>query len=86
MGFLSKDKKSPILASTSPCADLRAAYHICFNKWYSEKFVKGQWDKIECLSEWESYRDCLSKHLDDRHLRRFLEAELVPSDLVNNHD
>ncbi|CAN0886399.1 Uncharacterized protein At4g33100 [Linum grandiflorum] len=84
MGIISKDKKLPTLSSTKPCASLRSAYHSCFNRWYSEKFAKGQWDKMECVSEWESYRDCLSKHLEDKQLRRFLEAELVPSDLVNS--
>eukprot|EP00268_Persea_americana_P016135 TRINITY_DN1764_c0_g1_i7.p1 TRINITY_DN1764_c0_g1~~TRINITY_DN1764_c0_g1_i7.p1 ORF type:complete len:101 (-),score=22.05 TRINITY_DN1764_c0_g1_i7:302-604(-) len=28
-------------------------------RWYSEKFSKGQWDKEECISEWEKYRACL---------------------------
>ncbi|XWS70216.1 hypothetical protein CRYUN_Cryun03dG0029500 [Craigia yunnanensis] len=59
MGLSKRDKKSSS-TSTSPCANLRAAYHNCFNRWYSEKFVKGQWDKEECLSEWQKYRACLS--------------------------
>ncbi|KAL7001782.1 hypothetical protein U1Q18_002929 [Sarracenia purpurea var. burkii] len=62
-------------SSTSPCAHLRAAYNNCFNRWYSEKFVKGHWDKQECVSEWQKYRDCLSQHLEDKHLSRFLESE-----------
>ncbi|KAI3418308.1 uncharacterized protein J3R85_013778 [Psidium guajava] len=65
--------------STSPCADLRTAYHNCFNKWYSEKFVKGQWQKEECVAEWQKYRACLSEHLEDKHLSRFLEAEGLDS-------
>ncbi|XP_028807034.1 uncharacterized protein At4g33100 isoform X2 [Neltuma alba] len=48
-------------------------------RWYAEKFMKGQWDKEECLSEWEKYRACLSRHLEDKHLSRFLEAEGVVS-------
>ncbi|BBG95069.1 F-box family protein with DUF295 [Prunus dulcis] len=44
-------------------------------KWYSEKFVKGQWDKEECVSEWQKYKACLSQHLEDKQLSRFLEAE-----------
>ncbi|XP_054798622.1 uncharacterized protein At4g33100 isoform X2 [Prosopis cineraria] len=66
-------------SSTSPCAPLRDAYHNCFNRWYAEKFMKGQWDKEECLSEWEKYRACLSQNLEDKHLSRFLEAEGVVS-------
>lgn len=29
-------------------------------RWYAERFMKGQWDKEECVSEWEKYRACLS--------------------------
>ncbi|KAF5187103.1 phosphatase [Thalictrum thalictroides] len=67
MGVLKK--KDLKASSTSPCALLRAAYHDCFNRWYSEKFVKGKWDKEECLSEWQKYRACLSEHLEDKHLK-----------------
>ncbi|KAJ6698202.1 TP53-REGULATED INHIBITOR OF APOPTOSIS 1 [Salix purpurea] len=58
MRITKKDEKDQ--SSTSPCAHLRAAYHNCFNRWYSEKFVKGQWGKEECVSEWQKYRACLS--------------------------
>ncbi|GKV03656.1 hypothetical protein SLEP1_g15924 [Rubroshorea leprosula] len=79
-------KKTSSASSTSPCADLRSAYHNCFNRWYSEKFVKGRWDKEECVSEWEKYRACLSEHLDDKH-RPFLESEgVVQADTGNPID
>ncbi|KAF6152336.1 hypothetical protein GIB67_005990 [Kingdonia uniflora] len=70
-----KEKRKPSSSATSPCAKLRAAYHDCFNRWYSEKFLKGQWEKEECVTEWQNYRNCLSQHLEDKHLSRFLEAE-----------
>ncbi|KAK4793706.1 hypothetical protein SAY86_024141 [Trapa natans] len=78
MGFLRERKPSPSPSSTSPCAQIRAAYYSCFNKWYSEKFVKGQWQKEECFAEWQKYRACLTEHLEDKHLSRFshfFEAE-----------
>ncbi|XP_043705146.1 uncharacterized protein At4g33100-like [Telopea speciosissima] len=75
MGIIKKDKRSDSSSSTSPCAHLRAAYHQGFNRWYSEKLLKGQWDKEECVSEWQKYRACLSQHLEDKHRSRFLEAE-----------
>ncbi|KAK9273168.1 hypothetical protein L1049_017975 [Liquidambar formosana] len=49
--------------------------HCVIKMWYSEKFLKGQWDKVECDAEWQKYRACLSQHLKDKHLSRFLEAE-----------
>ncbi|KAI3955871.1 hypothetical protein MKW98_006231 [Papaver atlanticum] len=68
-----KEKKSSV--STSSCSHLRSAYHQCFNKWYSEKFLKGEWDKEECVSEWQKYKACLSEHLEVKKLARFLEEE-----------
>ncbi|KAI5669660.1 hypothetical protein M9H77_19513 [Catharanthus roseus] len=75
MGILRDKKNKSASLATSPCAQLRADYHNCFNRWYSEKFLKGQWDKEECVSVWQKYRECLSQHLDDKHLSRFLEAD-----------
>ncbi|KAI4316495.1 hypothetical protein L6164_024475 [Bauhinia variegata] len=71
-------------SSKSPCAHLRDAYHNCFNRWYAEKFLKGQWDKEDCVSEWQKYRACLSEHLEDKHLSRFLEVEGTVSSIVQD--
>ncbi|CAN6721879.1 unnamed protein product [Malus baccata var. baccata] len=71
----SRNKKNSSSSSTSPCAKLRDAYHNCFTRWYSEKFVKGQWDKEDCVSEWQKYKACLAEHLEDKQLSRFLEAK-----------
>ncbi|KAK7283178.1 hypothetical protein RIF29_12541 [Crotalaria pallida] len=72
---ISMRNKKKTSSSTSLCASLRDAYHNCFNRWYSEKFMKGEWDKEECVSEWQKYRACLSENLEDKHLRSYLEAE-----------
>ncbi|GAV88434.1 UPF0203 domain-containing protein [Cephalotus follicularis] len=82
MRIINREKKSSPPLSTSPCAHLRAAYHTCFNRWYSEEFVKGHWDKKGCVSEWQKYRACLSEHLDDKHLSRFLEAECLVDSFI----
>ncbi|XP_010548491.1 PREDICTED: uncharacterized protein At4g33100 isoform X1 [Tarenaya hassleriana] len=51
--------------------------NLC-SRWYSEKFLKGQWDEEECCAvDWQKYRNCLSEHLDDKLLSRFLEADSV---------
>ncbi|XP_072981101.1 uncharacterized protein At4g33100 [Typha angustifolia] len=60
-------------SAAAPCVELRAAYHNCFNRWYSEKFSKGQWDKEECVVEWDKYRACLAQHLEDKNLRKILQ-------------
>ncbi|KAK1630274.1 hypothetical protein QYE76_004589 [Lolium multiflorum] len=63
---------SPSSAAAAACGELRAAYHECFNRWYAEKFAKGQWHKDDCAGQWSKYRACLEEHLEDKHLRQIL--------------
>ncbi|XP_074309697.1 uncharacterized protein At4g33100 isoform X1 [Silene latifolia] len=87
--FKKKASESPTsspCSTTSPCAHLRTAYHNCFNNWYSEKFVKGQWQNEECVAEWQKYRTCLSQHLEDKQLSKFLEAEASGFPSVDRFD
>jgi hypothetical protein len=51
-------------AAAAACGELRAAYHECFNRWYAEKFAKGQWQKDDCAGQWHKYRACLEVNLD----------------------
>ena len=55
---------SPSSAAAAACAEVRAAYHECFNRWYAEKFAKGQWHKDDCVGQWNKYRACLEVNLD----------------------
>ncbi|KAL6846418.1 hypothetical protein ACP4OV_023866 [Aristida adscensionis] len=59
-------------AAAAACSELRAAYHECFNRWYAEKFAKGQWQRDDCADQWHKYRACLEEHLEDKHLRQIL--------------
>lgn len=63
--------------SASACSRLRTAYNDCFNRWYTEKYLKGQWDKEECKYELEAYRACIMKHMEDKSLGRLLQAEAL---------
>ncbi|XP_031480742.1 uncharacterized protein At4g33100 [Nymphaea colorata] len=74
---LFRSRKGSGGAATSSCSELRNAYNDCFNKWYAEKYMKGQRDKHDCVAEWEKYRACLMQFLEDKHLSRLLEAEAV---------
>lgn len=50
-------------AAAAACSELRAAYHECFNRWYADKFAKGQWNKDDCAADWHKYRACLEVNL-----------------------
>lgn len=45
--------------SISPeCQELKEKYDACFNKWFSEKFLKGN-TKDECSALFEVYQECV---------------------------
>lgn len=62
-------------SAVTTCTNLKTAFHDCFNRWYSEKFVKGQWEQEDCMAEWEAYRACTSKRYEDRNLSYLLKQE-----------
>ena len=46
--------------SLSPeCQELKAQYDTCFNKWFREKFLKGQPEDPACNALFESYQRCV---------------------------
>ena len=46
------------------CGDLKHEYDACFNKWYSEKFLKGEVEVssnyVPCEELFKVYRDCVT--------------------------
>lgn len=40
------------------CTELKQKYDTCFNKWYSEKFLKGD-TTPECEELFKDYRACV---------------------------
>ncbi|KAG9299119.1 hypothetical protein G9A89_020432 [Geosiphon pyriformis] len=42
----------------SNCNQLKTEYDTCFNKWYSEKFLKGD-STPECEELFQAYRGCV---------------------------
>ena len=41
------------------CNDLKKEYDACFNVWYSESFLKGQYKADPCSELLKSYRSCV---------------------------
>ena len=47
------------MTSIAPeCAELKETYDKCFNKWYSEKFLKGDLSS-DCEQIFKLYKVCL---------------------------
>ena len=46
--------------SISPeCQELKTQYDACFNKWFKEKFLKGQPDDAMCSALFKNYQSCV---------------------------
>ncbi|KAI8847212.1 mitochondrial distribution/morphology family 35/apoptosis, partial [Chytridium lagenaria] len=53
------------------CQDLKQRYDQCFNKWYSEKFLKGERDE-ECEDLFKLYRACVWKAIKDKNIDKLI--------------
>ncbi|KAL5264286.1 hypothetical protein ACHWQZ_G005401 [Mnemiopsis leidyi] len=49
------------------CTPLKHDYDLCFNSWYSEKFLKGI-PSTECEELFKTYQTCVKKALVERGL------------------
>lgn len=43
----------------SECNDLKKEYDFCFNVWYSESFLKGDYKSDPCSELLKNYRTCV---------------------------
>ena len=46
------------------CNELKKEYDACFNKWYSEKFLKGD-VRPECEEMFKKYKACVMVRLNN---------------------
>ena len=51
------------------CTPLKQEYDQCFNKWYSEKFLNGQWNQKDgsepCAELFKKYNACVTVRKSD---------------------
>lgn len=51
------------------CNDLKRKYDVCFNHWFSDKFLHGKNDLDEtCGDAFRSYQQCLSKAIREKDI------------------
>lgn len=42
------------------CKELKEKYDHCFNVWFSEKFLRGNYDDSDCASLLKVYTECVT--------------------------
>ncbi|XP_051168502.1 TP53-regulated inhibitor of apoptosis 1-like isoform X2 [Leptopilina boulardi] len=50
------------------CKDLRETYEVCFNIWFSEKFLKGNHNESMCASLLKNYTDCVKNAMKEQKI------------------
>ncbi|XP_068698692.1 TP53-regulated inhibitor of apoptosis 1-like [Montipora capricornis] len=63
------------------CNDLKKEYDACFNVWYSESFLKGEYKTDPCGELLKSYRSCVLKAIKERNIDLSdIEANILGTD------
>ncbi|KAH8555562.1 mitochondrial distribution/morphology family 35/apoptosis [Umbelopsis sp. PMI_123] len=74
----------------SECTELKQKYDSCFNKWYSEKFLKGD-TTPECEDLFKDYKACVMVALKEKQIDTLLadarkESPFPPPSSTSNSE
>ncbi|KAL1916404.1 uncharacterized protein VTP21DRAFT_5595 [Calcarisporiella thermophila] len=65
------------------CTELKHRYDACFNRWYSEKFLKGNLDQSECEEVFKDYKTCVMMAVKQKQIDKLLAEARQQSPLPN---
>ncbi|XP_057305783.1 TP53-regulated inhibitor of apoptosis 1-B-like isoform X1 [Hydractinia symbiolongicarpus] len=67
------------------CTPLKHEYDQCFNKWYSEQFLNGNWEVKNgepCAELFAKYKACVMKTLKEKNI----EIDEVLKKIIGTND
>ena len=50
------------------CTELKRKYDDCFNAWFSDKFLKGDYKNDPCANIFQTYQACVKVHVRQKGL------------------
>ncbi|XP_014246078.1 TP53-regulated inhibitor of apoptosis 1-like [Cimex lectularius] len=50
------------------CRTLKEQYDACFNVWFSQKFLKGDYNDSMCAGLLKVYKECVEKTMKENHI------------------
>lgn len=50
------------------CTDLKREYDQCFNRWFAEKFLKGDRSGDPCTETFQKYQRCVQKAIKEKEI------------------
>lgn len=51
-----------------PCNQMKDEYQKCFSSWFTECYMKGDYDDKRCAKKFEQYQNCLRKGVQGQSL------------------
>lgn len=51
-----------------PCNQIKEEYQKCFSSWFSECYMKGDYDDKRCAKKLDQYQKCLRKGMQEQNL------------------
>ncbi|EGC31624.1 hypothetical protein DICPUDRAFT_156495 [Dictyostelium purpureum] len=66
------DKDKHPMLDPNLCKDLKDRHDQCFNKWYTNSFLKGD-VTLDCEDEWQEYQVCIKDKLKQWNLEHLIE-------------
>ncbi|XP_062501797.1 uncharacterized protein LOC134178894 [Corticium candelabrum] len=63
------------------CTPLKREYDACFNRWYSNKYLKGDYHSDDCATLFAKYQECVMSALKEKNLNiAELQANVLGTD------
>ncbi|XP_055511227.1 TP53-regulated inhibitor of apoptosis 1 [Leucoraja erinacea] len=50
------------------CLELKRVYDLCFNRWFAEKFLKGERSPDPCSELFKLYQECVKKAIKEKEI------------------
>ncbi|GCB76575.1 TP53-regulated inhibitor of apoptosis 1 [Scyliorhinus torazame] len=50
------------------CLELKRGYDLCFNRWFAEKFLKGERSADPCSELFKQYQECVKKAIKEKEI------------------
>ncbi|XP_069475866.1 TP53-regulated inhibitor of apoptosis 1 isoform X2 [Ambystoma mexicanum] len=50
------------------CTDMKREYDQCFNRWFSERFLRGEGGADPCGELFRCYRECVQKAIKEKDI------------------
>lgn len=51
-----------------PCNQMKEEYQKCFSSWFTECYMKGDYDDKKCAKKFEQYQNCLRNGVQGQSL------------------